>query len=424
MDVESDDEFEEIIALIDEEIDDIAALTQINAALAMNCHDRAPSIPRVRWNSEYLISLALNENSFHREYRMPRSAFVALHRLMTPLLTVNNTMAQKAMSRTGSSPISTESRLCAALIMLGGGRSIEAMRTHGLAKGTVYANFRRVIKAINKHPSLAVNTDYHDIPTLQRIAAGFQARSTSGLFRFCVGAIDGLLIRIRAPSKEDTTNQKRFFSRKGFFGLNMQAVCDADAVITAFSLKTCGSANDAVAFDISNLKEVCRTLPFPFHWISDLAYTATDQMMPPYPGINLHEDDPPKDWFNFWLSQLRITIERVFGMIVRRFGILWKPMEFQLNFVFEIVHACIRLHNFLVRHRVPLPPSPVVNGTTATTPLDAVNAQGALENPVWFQGLPPNFYGEHVESFGSTLREALLKTVTDTNMVHYRSHHL
>ena len=91
------------------------------------------------------------------EYRLDSRCFDILHTLFEPMLQVNQNMAKLAMSRTKSETVSTGSRLGAALIMLGGGRRIEAMRTHGLARSTVYENFKLVIRAINKHPALAIN---------------------------------------------------------------------------------------------------------------------------------------------------------------------------------------------------------------------------------------------------------------------------
>jgi hypothetical protein len=58
-------------------------------------------------------------------------------------------MASLSMNQTRSFPISVASRVGAGLIMLAGGRSLESMRTHGLAKATVYANFHKFIDAIN-----------------------------------------------------------------------------------------------------------------------------------------------------------------------------------------------------------------------------------------------------------------------------------
>jgi hypothetical protein len=51
--------------------------------------------------------------------------------------------------------------------------------------------------------------------------------------------------------------------------------------------------------------------------------------------LNLTVDKPVEDYwkmraFNHELSSERITIERVLGMIVRRFGMLWRPIEYSL----------------------------------------------------------------------------------------------
>jgi hypothetical protein len=69
-------------------------------------------------------------------------------------------MARLAMSSSGSGPISEASRLGAALIMLGGGRRIEAMRTHGISSSQAYANLHRVCQAIVGSDQLKVEYDF------------------------------------------------------------------------------------------------------------------------------------------------------------------------------------------------------------------------------------------------------------------------
>jgi hypothetical protein len=49
--------------------------------------------------------------------------------------------------------------------------------------------------------------------------------------------------------------------------------------------------------------------------------------------------------FNHELSSERITIERVFGMMVRRYGILWRPIEFDVKKVPTIFRVLCKLHN-------------------------------------------------------------------------------
>ena len=97
----------------------------------------------------------------------------------------------------------------------------------------------------------------------------------------------------------------------------MQGVCDARGKFIAVTCKHVGSTNDIQAFETSNLIELNIRQQHPYHWVGDAIYTDTRTLMSPYPGVNLHETDPLKESFNFILSQLRITIERVFGMFVQ-----------------------------------------------------------------------------------------------------------
>ena len=49
--------------------------------------------------------------------------------------------------------------------------------------------------------------------------------------------------------------------------------------------------------------------------------------------------------FNNALSSQRITIERAFGMLIRRFGILAKPLSYNIATNSKIAYVCAQLHN-------------------------------------------------------------------------------
>ena len=66
---------------------------------------------------------------------------------------INEEIANRSMSSSKSAPITVASRIAAALIILGGGRRIEAMRTHGISKTFCYQNSHSVVSAINRHPT-------------------------------------------------------------------------------------------------------------------------------------------------------------------------------------------------------------------------------------------------------------------------------
>jgi hypothetical protein len=58
----------------------------------------------------------------------------------------------------------------------------------------------------------------------------------------------------------------------------------------------------------------------------------------------------PKDAYNFYHSQVRITIECAFGMLVHRWGILRKaiPLNISLSKTSALVVALCKLHNFCI----------------------------------------------------------------------------
>jgi len=86
------------------------------------------------------------------------------------------------------------------------------------------------------------------------------------------------------------------------------------------------------------------------YWIAtDEAYGATGNMLAPWPGTGLSTRDPPKDAFNYHFSGgIRNCIERLFGQVYQRWGILWRPLRFSHRKVPHIVQALFQLHNFLI----------------------------------------------------------------------------
>jgi hypothetical protein len=56
--------------------------------------------------------------------------------------------------------------------------------------------------------------------------------------------------------------------------------------------------------------------------VGDCAYVKKQFMATPLRGVQ----DGPEDAYNFYLSQLRITIERAFGVFVHRWAILRAPL--------------------------------------------------------------------------------------------------
>jgi len=130
---------------------------------------------------------------------MNPASYDILLEMLTPSLAVNQNMANMAMNQCKSKPITADSRLAACLIILGGGRVMESMRTHGLSRTTVYSNLKKVVRAINQHPNLAIKPPQTDAELLNTAREFSTLCDVPQLFKFCVGAIDGIAIPIESP---------------------------------------------------------------------------------------------------------------------------------------------------------------------------------------------------------------------------------
>ena len=140
------------------------------------------------------------------EYRVDPRGFDILHELLESSINRSGRFSAASMATSGSSEITPASRLGATLIMLSGGRRIEAMRTHGLSMSTVNDNFHRVISAINSHPALEISCD-NSLSGLMSRSQDFMEMSSFDIFKYCTGAVDGLTISIRCPSRSEVKNQ-------------------------------------------------------------------------------------------------------------------------------------------------------------------------------------------------------------------------
>jgi hypothetical protein len=78
-------------------------------------------------------------------------------------------------------------------------------------------------------------------------------------FTNCGGCIDGMLLCLEKPMNDEcdqvqVDSGKFYCGRKGKYGLNMQAVCDARQRFLDVSLQNPGSASDYLAFITTDLK--------------------------------------------------------------------------------------------------------------------------------------------------------------------------
>jgi hypothetical protein len=186
-----------------------------------------------------------------------------------------------------------------------------------------------------------------ELPLLQ---AGFKNISYSGVMDGFIGALDGYLMRIAAPSQAECGNVGAYFSgHYCTYGVNVQAMCDADCRFLFFALASPGKTNDIVALRKTSLSAWIESLPPGFFVAADCAYSITEHLVAPYSGPQRYSEWC--DNFNFFLSQIRIRIEMAFGLLVTKWHILHTPINVKLSSLKKMVNAICRLHNFCIENR-------------------------------------------------------------------------
>jgi len=164
-----------------------------------------------------------------------------------------------------------------------------------------------------------------------------------------VGAIDGLVVCTVMPTLAEceamSCGQSNFrCHRKDKYGLNLQAICDHNLKFRWIEMKWPAATSDYMAWVTSSLAmELERDVGMLIDrgtLVGDCTYVKKLYMATPLKGyLGGYEDA-----YNFYISQLRITIERAFGVLVHQWAILRAPLVIPLRKVSPLVLSLVRLH--------------------------------------------------------------------------------
>lgn len=138
----------------------------------------------------------LSDRDFTRMFRVSRARFADILGKISPKLERD---VQQAKNSSGG-PITPKTKLAVTLRWLAGGCYLDICFGFGVANGSFYNAERGplwpTVRALDEAYDLKFPCD--DLDRLQQIGAEFGAHSR-GILQNCVGAVDGLLIRTRAP---------------------------------------------------------------------------------------------------------------------------------------------------------------------------------------------------------------------------------
>jgi hypothetical protein len=256
------------------------------------------AIPRVRVGVDELYH-RLGPVYFRRSHRMSYEDFQVLSATVVPY------MEYSKCHRGRNGPVPLTTALSATLRFLSGGSVYDIMLTHGVSHSTFYNCVWHTLAAINRCPLLMMKFPSSHEEQLKS-AKEFSKKSVAG-FDSCVGCIDGMLLWVEKPSKADCCSMKtgdaRFYcSRKGRYGFNLQAVCDANGRFTRVWIKTPGASSDFLSFIRSDLYNELENglLLEGLVLFGDSAYVSNCYMVTPYRKTR----SGVRDDFNYYQSQV------------------------------------------------------------------------------------------------------------------------
>ena len=284
----------------------------------------------------------MTEAEFTLRYRLRPTDFDNLLDILEPGLQVGD--ARQAANARQGCPIQVQTRLAVALRYLAGGDPLDLKIIYDMSKEMVMRCVWKVVDAINCHLD-NINLPLDDVHALAAIEADFAAGTRGGFWRGQVGAIDGVHFKMKAPSAQDVPDPIRYHvARKDCYALLCVAVCDYKRRFTDVDFSHAPCTHDSTAHAASALGVALSQgrLDKRFFLNGDAAFAQGPQMVTP------SNNDPAFDAYDFYQSSNRMAIECAFGILIRRWGVLWRPLAQAFNRRAPLIVACMRLHNYCI----------------------------------------------------------------------------
>jgi hypothetical protein len=241
------------------------------ASLALSFRENKLIVAWMNWHHH--VQSFLHENLFHVKYWMSLEAFNKLLDLLSPKLKLNGKFSRMA----GSEPISTKIMLHCTVRYFAGGSYHDIHTVVFMSRPSFFHLVWHTIDVINSSDTL--NIDLPRLHELDKLHSGFCQISTYGVMDGCIGALDGYLMRITAPSHRECGNVSAYFSgHYCTYGVNIQAVCDADCHFYFYSLAAPGKTNNSIAIKKTSLPAWLNSLPPGCFAASDCAYSLSEHI--------------------------------------------------------------------------------------------------------------------------------------------------
>ena len=169
-----------------------------------------------------------------------------------------------------------------------------------------------------------------------------------------IGAIDGVHTLVYPPQSE----RAKCRNRKGQLSLNHLAACNFEMEFTYLLAGWEGSVADGFLFTEA-VQNRGLSIPNGKYYLADAGFSFTDGLLVPFRGVRYHlrewaqgSEKPQNrnELYNLRHASYRNVVERIFGVMKRRWRIVREANSFSLVTNAKIISACAVLHNFIRKH--------------------------------------------------------------------------
>lgn len=331
---------------------DVELLLDADPSLLLHDHEGRPRggfrgrLVPVTWADH---TKDLNSREFLMAYRMPVHHFHELVDLLKHKIECSMT-EQNAHNSTGRAAIQPEIKVAMTLRYLAGAPIIDLRLIYKIAVQTCRRIIWAVLDAINASITFRFPTTPEEMQQAANTFATERSRKDPAgryVWEGQIAALDGCHFGQLNPGVAVPNAQDYYVSRKGMYALLAVAACDAFYRFVLFEIRSEPNTADSLAWEMTPIGQWAKAggVPWPFFINGDAAYVQSDFMV-----IPSHDDT-----FNYDQSRMRMFIEQAFGILINRWGILWRPLAMRFNRRPAVILACARLHNWLIDRRIDMP---------------------------------------------------------------------
>lgn len=210
------------------------------------------SVPTEQWQYDrmdwpsHVSQLRRQRNGFQRRYHMSEASFNILVDLLRPTIAIDE---RQSMRSTGGVPPITPEMTCGMGLRYLGGDSILSMEdSFHISTSSIDRHVNRFLEAVDRTLEIKIPQTPEEF---KQAADDWNALSgSSDVYYEVVGAIDGWLCFTNKPNKDEVDNEADYFSGHYHrFGINIQAVCDANLRFIYYGVAAPGRTHDVRGFN-------------------------------------------------------------------------------------------------------------------------------------------------------------------------------